>query len=120
MRQGRVTKREWEVAECIALGATSDEIASQLFLSADTVKTHKKNLSRKIDAHNIADITRWYFCKRFNISLNLKPIARMVVATCMLFLLGGYMALEGETDMIRTVRTVRTVRTSRARRSKEN
>ncbi len=45
-----ISKREFEVLELIALGLSNQEIADQLFISHNTVKTHSSNLFLKLDA----------------------------------------------------------------------
>ena len=52
----RLTKREKEIVTLIAEGKTSKEIAAQLFLSELTIKTHRKNISEKLDSKGIADL----------------------------------------------------------------
>jgi len=47
-----VSHREAEVLDCVALGLTNREIASELFISEHTVKVHIKNIMRKLHAHN--------------------------------------------------------------------
>ena len=42
------TKREKDVLSHIANGLTSEMIATHLFISIDTVKTHRKNIIRKV------------------------------------------------------------------------
>ncbi|MFN7278918.1 MAG: LuxR C-terminal-related transcriptional regulator, partial [bacterium] len=37
-------------------GCTTREIAERLFLSELTVKTHRRNISEKIDSRNVADM----------------------------------------------------------------
>lgn len=49
-----LTKREKEIMKLLAEGRTSNEIASQLFLSAYTVDTHRKNLLTKFEVNNTA------------------------------------------------------------------
>ena len=53
-----LTKQEYKIAEAIALGFSEKEIASKFFISVKTVHTHTANLRRKINAKNIADVTR--------------------------------------------------------------
>lgn len=49
-----LTKREKEIMKLLAEGKTSNEIASELFLSAYTVDTHRKNLLTKFEVNNTA------------------------------------------------------------------
>ena len=47
--QSVLTSREWEVADQLTLGRTTDEIADSLVLTVETVRTHIKNIMRKLD-----------------------------------------------------------------------
>ncbi len=47
-----LSERELEVLQLIAAGKTNRSIASELFVSVGTVKTHVNNLYRKLDAHS--------------------------------------------------------------------
>ena len=50
--RGPLTRREHEVLQCLAEGRTSQEIASELFISLKTVKNHLGSIYSKLDAHN--------------------------------------------------------------------
>ena len=50
-----LTKREKEVLELVAQGLTAQEIAEALFVSIDTVETHRKNIIQKMKARNTVD-----------------------------------------------------------------
>ena len=52
----KLSGREIEVLECIATGRTTHEIAEQLFISKNTVETHRKNLLYKLKARNTAEL----------------------------------------------------------------
>lgn len=43
-----LSEREIEILECIALGLNSPEIAEKLFISVHTVRTHRKNIIKKL------------------------------------------------------------------------
>jgi LuxR family transcriptional regulator, maltose regulon positive regulatory protein len=47
-----LSERELEVLQLIAAGKSNRRIASELFVSVGTVKTHLNNLYRKLDAHS--------------------------------------------------------------------
>jgi len=55
----KLTRRELEIIEKLARGESSQEIAEQLFLSHHTVETHRKNIFRKLEINNIADLVRF-------------------------------------------------------------
>ena len=44
-----ISQRELEVLQAIAAGATNQEIADQLFVSLNTIKTHTSRLFEKLD-----------------------------------------------------------------------
>lgn len=55
-----LTSRELQIADLIHQGYVEKEIACKLFLSPETVHTYKKRLFVKLQARNIADVTRIY------------------------------------------------------------
>ncbi len=54
----KLSEREKEVLGCIATGMTTHEIGDQLFISKNTVETHRKNLLYKLKARNTAELIR--------------------------------------------------------------
>lgn len=53
-----ITRREKEILEMIAEGLTNNEIAQRLFISVNTVDTHRRNLLTKFDVKNTASLIR--------------------------------------------------------------
>lgn len=53
----KLTTRERELLKLIAEGNKNKDIAGALCLSIKTVETHRYNLMKKLDIHNIADLT---------------------------------------------------------------
>ena len=51
---GVITRREREVLELIAEGCNIPEIAERLFVSVNTIDTHRKNLLEKFNVRNTA------------------------------------------------------------------
>jgi DNA-binding NarL/FixJ family response regulator len=54
-----LTKREKEVLNNIAAGLTNVQIAEKLFISIDTVDSHRKNLYTKLNVKNTAMLIRF-------------------------------------------------------------
>jgi len=54
-----LTQREREVLQLIAKGQTSKEIAVTLNISTKTVESHRTKISRHLDIHSIAGLTRY-------------------------------------------------------------
>jgi DNA-binding NarL/FixJ family response regulator len=55
----KLTCREAEIAELIAHGLTSKLISGNLFISIDTVITHRKNIFRKLSINNAAALVKY-------------------------------------------------------------
>lgn len=53
-----VTKRESQILDLISLGLSTIEIAKSLYISTETVKTHRRKLFQKIGAVNCAQLIR--------------------------------------------------------------
>ena len=51
-----LSEREQAIAICVAKGLSNKEIAEQLFLSVNTVTTHRRNIARKLNIHSAAGI----------------------------------------------------------------
>lgn len=51
-----LTKREMDVLHAIAEGLSTKEIAQKLFISENTVETHRQNIFSKLNVHNVADL----------------------------------------------------------------
>jgi DNA-binding NarL/FixJ family response regulator len=51
----RLTTREWEIIELLERGASTQQIADELVLSATTIYSHVKSLLRKLDVHTRGD-----------------------------------------------------------------
>lgn len=51
----KLSQREYEILSLYASGLTINEIADKIFISADTVKFHRKKLFEKIGVNNIAE-----------------------------------------------------------------
>ena len=51
--------RERQVLQLVAEGQNSGEIADRLHIAPSTVEVHRRNIMRKLDLHNVADLTRY-------------------------------------------------------------
>jgi two-component system, NarL family, response regulator LiaR len=50
-----LTRREWEVMDLLEQSRTTDQIAEALVLSSETVRTHVKNILRKLEVRSRED-----------------------------------------------------------------
>lgn len=53
-----ITKREKEILKLLSFEYSTDEIASNLFISHHTVTSHRKSLLQKLNAKNTAGLIR--------------------------------------------------------------
>lgn len=61
VKNALISNREKSVLELIAAGMTSEDIAVMLFISSETVNSHRKNMLRKLDVPNSASLIRRAF-----------------------------------------------------------
>lgn len=52
----RITKREIEILNLLSRGLNSNDIAEALFISKNTVSFHRRQLLKKTDSKNIAEL----------------------------------------------------------------
>ncbi len=52
-----LSEREREIVGLIVRGLTNKEVADRLFISVNTVLTHRKNISRKLNIHSVSGLT---------------------------------------------------------------
>jgi two-component system NarL family response regulator len=56
---GQLGARERQVLQLVAEGCSSGQIAERLHIATSTVEVHRRNIMRKLDLHNVADLTRY-------------------------------------------------------------
>lgn len=61
---GGLSPRELDVVRLIARGRTNAEIATELFISVGTVKTHLGSVQSKINARNRVEVAAWAWERR--------------------------------------------------------
>jgi DNA-binding NarL/FixJ family response regulator len=54
-----LSAREREVLQLIAEGWSTKQIAAHLYVSVKTVETHRRQIMKKLDLHNIAELTKY-------------------------------------------------------------
>ncbi len=52
-----VSEREKDIIVCLVQGMSNKEIAEHLFISVNTVITHRRNIARKLQIHSVAGLT---------------------------------------------------------------
>lgn len=54
-----LTRRELQILKLVAEGYKNREMADRLSISIKTVETHRLNLMKKLDVHNVAGMVAW-------------------------------------------------------------
>lgn len=57
----KISNREIDIIRFISEGMTNEEIAHKLFISTHTVKTHRKNIMKKLGINNVAKLVVYAF-----------------------------------------------------------
>ena len=57
----QLTQRERQVLRLLVLGKNSAEIANELFISANTVITHRRNINTKLHPETPYDLSRYAY-----------------------------------------------------------
>jgi len=55
----KLTKREKEIMVIISKGLRQQEVADKLFISIETLRTHWKNIKKKLDIKSLADVIKY-------------------------------------------------------------
>ena len=55
---GKLSRRELEVLQLVSFENSTNDIAEKLYISSETVRSHRKNLLKKLDASNTAGMIR--------------------------------------------------------------
>ncbi|WP_310452737.1 response regulator transcription factor [Sulfuritalea sp.] len=54
-----LSRREVQVATLLAEGKSAPDIAAELHIAPSTVDVHRRNLMRKLELHNVVELTRY-------------------------------------------------------------
>ena len=81
-----LSEREAQIAERIAWGASQKEVACDLGISRYTVDNILRRIYQKLHIGKINELSAWWFFTHFNISFELSPLKRTIVAVALLIL----------------------------------
>ena len=82
-----LTRRETEVANLLAWGASKKEVAEKLFISTRTVENTARNIYTKTGVQKATELCVWWFCAKCGVSPSLDPLKRAFIAVCLLIVL---------------------------------
>lgn len=107
-----LSKRETQVAELLAWGASKKEVASKLFVSTRTVENTARNIYAKLGIQKATELCVWWFCTKCGVPINLDPLKRAFTAILLLLVLLPR-ELTGNGDLFRIGRDRRIARVTR-------
>lgn len=122
-----LTKREQQVAELLAWGASKKEIPDLLRklyggreISVHTVENIARNIYAKLHLNKASELSAWYFCECHQVDDSLSPFKRIrkTVLSLFLLLLLTPQIIDTDDQALRPqrIRTTRVERVIRARR----
>ena len=113
-----LTKRESQIAELIAWGATKKDVANKLFISERTVENTARSIYEKAGVTKSNELSAWWFCTKFHISFELSPLKKSVIAVFLLLIIVSHELVSKREDFTR-VRRVESRARSRKRTKSE-
>lgn len=117
----RLTSQEKRIAEFIAWGAAKKEIADKLHLSVRTVENHTRNIFAKLEIQKSTELSVYWFCTHYKISVHDSPYLIKTIAFGFLFIISfsvfnfNYSPERYFRNTRASRTTSRTVRSSRTR-----
>lgn len=87
-----LSKREDQIAELFAWGASKKEVASLLFISERTVEAHTRNIYEKLGINKINELSAWFFCTHYNVSVSLSPFKKALAVLFAVLVLAAHIS----------------------------
>jgi DNA-binding CsgD family transcriptional regulator len=116
----KLGKREFEMTKYAAWGATKKDISNLLHVSIRTVENTFRKVFEKTGVTKVNELSAWFFCHEFNISMDLSPLKRQLGCIALLFLFSAQLYFS-DCKMNRrrsiSAKENRTEKTSRTRTS---
>lgn len=113
-----LARRESQVAELLAWGASKKEVADRLDISVHTVENTARNIFDKIGIQKATELSVWWFCTRLHVPFEMSPLKRATIA---LFLLMSILPKDilhsGDNYRMFRTRTCQTARRIGTRRN---
>ncbi|MGL5914160.1 MAG: response regulator transcription factor [Bacteroidales bacterium] len=116
-----LTKREYEVAELLAWGASKKEVANDLFISVFTVENHARSTFEKLGCNSVNELSAIWFCERYSIEAvsPRKSKFSKSISLLLAIIITPQIFLAVDTDALRPASRPTTVRVQRVRTRRE-
>jgi len=112
-----LTRRQAEVTELIAWGATTKNVANILNRSTRTIENTIRSVYERTGVTKVNELSAWYFCTHYNIPLTMSPLIRRTVAVVLLAVFSMFINAESKNLYLRARRVDNIC--ARARRSED-
>lgn len=111
----KLSKRESQIAELLAWGASKKEVVDKLFVSTRTIENTARNIYAKIGIQKATELCVWWFCTKCGVPVSLDPLKRAFIAVVLLIAFVPR-ELTSFDDIFRAGRRARITRVVRAAR----
>jgi DNA-binding CsgD family transcriptional regulator len=121
--RAQLSKRETQIAELLAWGASKKEVAAKLFISPRTVENTARNIYAKIGIQKATELCVYWFCAKCGVNPSKDPLKRAFISLVLLLIILPYgLSIQRDDQALRPTRTTatRTVRTVRTRKTERN
>jgi DNA-binding CsgD family transcriptional regulator len=100
-----LSDREFEICEQVILGHTQLEVAEIFIRSPHTIYQTVRNAFRRTGARNISELSVWYWCRKFNVTMIISERKRRIITTALLilFALHDFMPIRTDIKEIRRI-----------------
>ena len=112
-----LTRRQAEIMELIAWGATKKDVARYCRIATRTVENHVRNIYEKTGVTKVNELSALYFCIHYCIPLTMSPLIRRSMAVVLLVIFSTFINLESNNLYLRARRVEQL--SARPRRSEE-
>lgn len=102
-----LTPRETQIAELLAWGHSKKEVAYELSISTRTVENTARSIYEKVGIQKATELCVWWFCTSYNISFDLNPLKRTIIA-CFFLVAMVPNEFNSDREMIRRLRNRQT------------
>lgn len=111
-----LTKREQQIAELLAWGASKKEVANKLYISVRTVENTARNIYEKTKVQCVAQLSAWWFITKYEIKNAVNPLLAIFFLSLVLI----NELYDDDDAMLRASSAkVKTVKAGRGRRRNE-
>lgn len=110
MKPAKLTEYQYEITRRLAWGETQKEVALFFGVSRHTIDNTLRKIFQKTEVTKVNELSAWFFCTEYNISMDLSPLTRQRIAqACMVIILFfDVSAFNGQFLPVRRARRART------------